>query len=65
MSETEDRRPGTDAASYDTTDAEVAEQHTDLEDEGDEPQGQPPDDVNEADYAEQGRVVEQNEDEYR
>ncbi|UQA93240.1 hypothetical protein [Streptomyces halobius] len=46
--------------------ADAAEQHTELAPQRDEaPAGADPDSANEADRAEQARVVELNEDEYR
>ncbi|MFC5185360.1 hypothetical protein [Actinomadura harenae] len=67
MSETEDRRPGTEppTPSDDRSDADAAEQMTDLESDEDESQGPPPMDVDEADFVEQGRVVRQDEEDYR
>lgn len=46
--------------------ADAAEQHADLAPQSDEsPTGADPDSANEADRAEQARVIELNEDEYR
>ncbi|MET7797676.1 hypothetical protein [Streptomyces decoyicus] len=57
-----------DAAEFDieAPEADAAEQYADLAPRGDEPlTGTDPDEANEADRAEQARVVELNEDEYR
>ncbi|MEJ8650449.1 hypothetical protein WKI65_20680 [Streptomyces sp. MS1.AVA.3] len=57
-----------DAAEFDieAPEADAAEQYADLAPRSDEPlTGADPDEANEADRAEQARVVELNEDEYR
>ncbi|KOG46689.1 hypothetical protein [Streptomyces decoyicus] len=57
-----------DAAEFDieAPEADTAEQYADLAPRSDEPlTGTDPDEANEADRAEQARVVELNEDEYR
>ncbi|MEV5568652.1 hypothetical protein AB0L06_01270 [Spirillospora sp. NPDC052269] len=67
MSETEDRRPVPEppAPSYDRNDADAAEQAADMRSDEEGPKGQPPMDVDEADFVEQGRVVPEDEEDYR
>jgi hypothetical protein len=61
--------PGTDEALADVPaeapEADTAEQHADLAPHRDTPQAGDPDSASEADRAEQARVVELDEDEYR
>ncbi|HEY9329801.1 MAG TPA: hypothetical protein VIS09_16430 [Streptomyces sp.] len=60
----EDVQP--DDPGHEAPDADAAEQHADLRPEDDEPlTGVDRDDANEADAAEQARVVPQDEDDYR
>ncbi|WP_340558216.1 hypothetical protein [Streptomyces sp. GSL17-111] len=62
----DDIRPTTDEPGTETPEADAAEQRTEVREPQDGPSAAPiPDDVNPADAAEQARVVELDEDDYR